>query len=451
MGSPYFVLMGKVRPAISIEREVEKKDLILSITAVIAICAILYGLLYTANKYYIPILQGEEIYTDYSVYYEAAQSFHNDPNGVYRNSAPHLKGGSFNYPPFSLILFYPLSYLSFPLSYTLFSIVNTLCCAAVGWFTLKIMKEHTAFRVGFWYEVFFLFLCMGLTPVVQNAKHAQINGIIALISISAIYLALRKSYVTAMVLVSIGFGLKLYPILLSVPIISLILFDKESHNKMLIIMYSMLGFFAVQVLSLVIIPLSLYEYYFTEYITLLSNYTCLSGFNQSFSGIVMRFLTPDFNAGSWKIVEIAPIVKVTTVLIQLTGIVYVFFAIKKKTDKLQLFSLCSLIMVSMPLFSPLGWEYVYVMCLPLLGSAFMIGFSDTKRNTIIMSLTNICIVAFCIPKIGDDALVRLQTKLPDFIFHLYYSRWFLLMILLSVVVYRFIITNTKGRQSVRES
>ncbi len=428
-----------------------KSKILYSITVIIASCAILYGLSYTANKYYIPVLKGEEIYTDYSVYYEAAQNFGQEANSTYRSSAPHEKGGSFNYPPFSLVLFYPLSFLSFPVSYTLFSIVNTLCCVAVGWLTLKIMKEYSTYRIGFRKEMFFLFLCMGLAPVVQNAKHAQINGIIALISIGAIYLALRKNYVIAMVLVSIGFGLKLYPILLAIPIATLIPFEKEEKNKFKIIMFSLLGFLGVQVLSLLMIPLSLYEYYFTEYIALLSNYTCLSGFNQSFSGIMMRLLTPDFNAGTWQIVEIMPILKIITILMQLIGIGYIIYSIKKKDNLLYTFCLSTLIMVSMPLFSPLGWEYVYVLCLPFLGIAYVLGYADTKSRNPITLLTSITLIAFCIPKLGDDTLVRLQTKYPDFLFHIYYSRWFFLIIVLSIIVYRVIVADIKQKQFLPKS
>lgn len=446
MSSPYFVLMGKLRPAFTVKNQIERKDVLQVITVVIACTAIMYGILYTANKYFIPIWKGEKIYTDYSVYYEAAQSFRNEANSTYRSSAPHQKGGSFNYPPFSLVLFYPLSFLAFPLSYTLFSVINTLCCVGVGWLTLKIMKEYSTYRIGFRKELFFLFLCVGLAPIVQNAKHAQINGIIALVSIAALYLALRKSYVTAMVLLSIGFGLKLYPILLAIPITALILFDKEEQNRFKITMYSILGFLGVQVLSLLMIPLSLYEYYFTEYIALLSNYTCLSGFNQSFSGIMMRLLTPDFNAGTWQIVEILPLFRTITLLLQICGISWVVFMIKRKNDLFFTFCLCALIMVSMPLLSPLGWEYVYVLCLPLLGVAYVLGNSEINRVPTITLFSSIAIVTFCVPKIGYDTLIDLQAKYPDFLFHIYYSRWFFMMIVLSIVVYRAIVADIKQKQ-----
>ncbi|MFN9338305.1 MAG: hypothetical protein ACK6BZ_02315, partial [Candidatus Kapaibacterium sp.] len=96
-----------------------KNNVILFATIVITFFSIVYGFFYTAQKYYIPILSGQELYTDYSVYYQAAQHFSIDKNSVYALSAPDAKGGSFNYPPFSMLLFYPLSLLPFSVSYIL--------------------------------------------------------------------------------------------------------------------------------------------------------------------------------------------------------------------------------------------------------------------------------------------------------------------------------------------
>lgn len=229
MSSQHIVLTGSVLPKILLKIINEREKLLLLATVIVAISAIVYGNLYVANKYYIPIINGSSIYTDYSVYYDAALRFKSDPLTLYSTSAPHEKGGSFNYPPFSLVLFYPLSYLSFPISYMFFSVLNTFCCGATGWLALKVLNRYTARNLESWEKMFFLFLSVGIAPVVQNAKHAQINGVVVLLSLSAVYLFLNKRYIFSSILISIGFGFKLYPVLLLVPLGVSIFLDKDAN------------------------------------------------------------------------------------------------------------------------------------------------------------------------------------------------------------------------------
>ncbi|HRE56858.1 MAG TPA: glycosyltransferase family 87 protein [Candidatus Kapabacteria bacterium] len=413
-----------------------KNNVILFATIVITFFSIVYGFFYTAQKYYIPILSGQELYTDYSVYYQAAQHFSIDKNSVYALSAPDAKGGSFNYPPFSMLLFYPLSLLPFSVSYILFSLLNTSCCVAVGYITLILVRTYSQFHISRPRALWFLFLCAGLAPVTQNAKHAQINGIIALLCMLSVFFMLRKRYNLSALCISLGFGLKLYPVLLLAPLIATLCQNTISTQRTTQIISITAMFGGIQCVSLVLIPPSLYMFYFTEYMPLLSDYTCLSGFNQSFSGIVMRILTPEFNAGSWSIVQIEPIVKAIVLCTQVTGIMWTIRSLLKHNIPFHSFFLCSVIIAGMPLLSPLGWEYVYVLCLPLIGIAFSMSFSQNTNHKPIWYLTMITLLTLCIPKIGDDALLRLQTHFPDIIFHLYFSRWFLLVITLIVLLYK---------------
>lgn len=438
MSSPHIILTKSIFSKILLKYLNEKEKLLLLSTVILTICAIVYGNLYVANKYYIPIAYGSSIYTDYSVYYDAALRFKKDPLTLYSTSAPHEKGGSFNYPPFSLVLFYPLSYLPIPLSYMFFSTLNTLCCGAAGWLALKALRRYSNIYMESWKKMFFLFLCVGITPVVQNAKHAQINGIIVLLSISAVYLLLQKKYIFSSILISIGFGFKLYPVLLLVPLGVSIFLDKDVNFRLRNYIFASTAFIAVQVLTLSLIPFSLYTFYFLEYVPLLSGHTCLSGFNQSLSGIILRLTTPSFSAGSWEIVEIPFAIKVLTLLFQLTGAISVAFIMVKERNNLYTFFLCSLIMVSMPIFSPLGWEYVYVMCIPLIAIAYFFGYVKENKNMWLMALVNLVILILCIPKLGDDVLVRLQNVVPDFVFHVYFLRWFVLMILLAYILNKYL-------------
>ncbi len=407
----------------------------------------MYGFFYTAQKYYIPILSGQEIYTDYSVYYQAAQDFSTDKNSVYEMSAPDAKGGSFNYPPFSLLLFYPLSLLPFSASYILFSLLNTACCVAVGYITLMLVQVYSQFHLSRLYKLWFLLLCAGLAPVTQNAKHAQINGIIALLCILSVLFMLRKQYTLSAVCISFGFGFKLYPVLLFAPLIALMFQNTMFPQRTKQILSIMAAFLGIQLLSLAFIPLSLYMFYFSEYMPLLSDYTCLSGFNQSFSGIIMRILTPEFNAGSWTIVRIAPMVKVIVLFTQISATIWAVRTLLQHNNSFYSFFVCSVIIASMPLLSPLGWEYVYVLCLPILGIIFSIGLSHHNKRALFFYLTVLMLIALCIPKIGDEALLRLQSQFPDIFFHLYFLRWFVLFLCAIVLMRTYFtqnIINEKG-------
>lgn len=167
---------------------------------------------------------------------------------------------------------------------------------------------------------------------------------------------------------------------------------------------------------------------------LLSGHTCLSGFNQSLSGIILRLVTPNFNAGSWQIVAIPFPLKMLTLLLQLTGAISVVYMMVKKRSNLYTFFLCTLIMACMPMLSPLGWEYVFVMCIPLITTVYFFGYVKENKNMWLMSLVNLVILLLCIPKLGDDVLVRLQNVVPNFVFHVYFLRWFVLMILLAYIL-----------------
>lgn len=436
-------------------RKSKIEHIILLITIVITFFSIVYGFFYTAQKYYIPILSGQELYTDYSVYYQAAQHFSTDKNSVYALSAPDTKGGSFNYPPFSLVLFYPLSLLPFSVSYILFSLLNTACCVAVGYITLILVRAYSQFHLSRLQKLWFLLLCAGLVPVTQNAKHAQINGIIVLLCVLSVLFMLRKSYTLSAVCISLGFGLKLYPVLLFAPLIAILYQNTIPAQRTRQILSIMAVFGGIQCLSLALIPPSLYIFYFVKYMPLLSDYTCLSGFNQSFSGIVMRILTPEFNAGSWAIVRIVPMVKVMILFTQITGIIWAIRSLLKYNNTFYRFFVCSVIIASMPLLSPLGWEYVYVLCLPILGILFSIGLSQHNKRSLLLYLTMIILIALCIPKIGDEALLRLQSHFPDIFLHLYFSRWFVLFLfampLMHTYFSRNIINEKKSKDFVVSS
>ncbi len=122
------------------------------------------------------------------------------------------------YPPPSLILFYPLSLMSFPVAKAFALAGNHLCAIALFIFSLRILRAR--FGIDSLYDklIFTVFFFM-FGPLIETISHGQVNLVITLCLYGVWWLASKpdptgKDNFWIGGLLTIAFLLKLYPALL---------------------------------------------------------------------------------------------------------------------------------------------------------------------------------------------------------------------------------------------
>lgn len=186
--------------------------------------------------------------------------------------------------------------------------------------------------------------------------------------------------------------------------------------------------------SLMILPFGLYTTYFGDFLPRLSGITCLSGLNQSLPGIIGRLMSEEGTFTSWSFVPITIWVRLLTTAIAIAAMswaVYRAYRCRRNTSGFVSQTGAILLAVT-PLISPLGWEYSFVLIMPLIVWLLMSS-GQLSKFKILPWLFLIAIILLSIPKPNDSMVSRMEALLPGFIMHAFFARWTLGTILLIVI------------------
>jgi hypothetical protein len=321
------------------------------------------------------------------------------------------------YPPPAALLFRLFSLIPFQYSYAIwsFSIYGLIVCACLL-FTRCLKKELRVVRVGEWFPYI---LCISAAPSFLDSSFGNVNSLVLLLCVVFVYFFSHRKLILAGIVLSVAFWLKLYPALL---LLALIKTDKKA---------SLIGGFSagvavIFVISLFFVPFSVFKEFFLEIIPAYSGQTITHIFNQSLIPAILRIIGT-YNFFSYDYILIPVVIRMVTSILILSALtVYFYFNWRYKiSSTLFIAGLCNFI----PLITTIGWGYTFVMLYPTLIYLYYLGIMKTKVQSFLYLLCWCGLAIPCYHRIE-------QYNVPHLIKLIYYSRYTITAILISILLFK---------------
>ena len=279
---------------------------------------------------------------DFDVYYRAGARFV-AAQMLYAGSDGHYQ---FKYPPMAAALFAPLSRLPFAVAKATWFAISVVALAVSLWICATCLARPSRSRLWL----------VGLTLLVEakffghELTLGQVNAVLLLIFMLTIYAVLGGRPIAAGILLALAISIKPYA-LLFLPFLVL-------RKRMAAVASASL---ALSILAL--LPIWRYGWdgnaaLYRRWLDTLSQSTpdqLLSHDNISLFGFFAKWLGPAQTSGTNLAVGLAIVLLVAAVS----------WCFTRRTDKKEAIALeASVVLILMPLFSPLGWDYVFLWSTP---------------------------------------------------------------------------------------
>lgn len=319
-----------------------------------------------ARDYIAPALRGERSFiADFQFFYEGAQRFLTDPLLLYRvNTRDGFlliewnRRVDYGYPPPAVLLFVPFALVSLPLSYAVFTLGNILLVPVCVWLMVLLREWERPREMappGFgWLSLAFAW-ASGMTYV--TLAFGQVNVWVLLICLLYMACVMDGRYVSAGVLVGLGFWLKFYPIFL----LALAPFEKRPFR---LLAAGALGVLLVPAALQAVLPLELYAEYFRDIYPGLAGQTSPHIYNQSVVAWLTRFLLPGPMILDWGPVVVEPGIRILSGILMVLGVGGVA-ASYRKCRQAVFFHYAAMLAV-VPMVVTYGWGGTYLLALPLI-------------------------------------------------------------------------------------
>lgn len=331
------------------------------------------------------------------------------------------------YPPPAALAFRLFSLLPFEYAYTIWSLgIFGLIIGSLLIFAKILKEESQNVKSNVWFP---LILCMSAAPSFLDSSFGNVNSLVLLLCVVYVWFFSRQKIVLAGIILSIAFWLKLYPALL---LLSLI---KTNRKASLIGGFSS-GVAVIFVTSLFFVPLQVFKEFFIEIVPAYSGQTITHVFNQSLLPAILRIFSSTKTFFSYDYILIpAPIRIVTSTLIILLLSVYCFLNWKcRSSSAVFIAGLCNFI----PLITPIGWGYTFVMLYPSFIILYYQGMLQTRFQSFLYLL---CWCGLVTPSYHRIE----QYNIPDVIKLIYYSRYTIVAIFIIILLLKAVyLKNSKG-------
>jgi hypothetical protein len=360
---------------------------------------------------------------DFHFYWEAVQRFRADPHTLYvPGMQMDLRG--FLYPPPAIGLFLPLASLSHGVAGVVFRIAGLLAMVGSVWilsdlFRLNGLNVRTRDRLCF------LVVALAFGATFTNVWYGQVNTFVLLDCLAFRWLLDRNKPAAAGAVLAAGVWLKIYPIFCLLLVVWE--FKRPGYRASL---PRLLGGFAasfvgIAVILLPLVPLSLYGVYLTDTLPAISGRTFQNILNQSLQGAAARTLGPAANFYDWDKCGFSVVpqtwARILNGAVAVTaGVLLVRVAQTASHMKRLVGFFC--LLAAIPVLSPLGWSYVYVLATP----ALLLAVLSTPRTVVGLLVLLAFAGAFFIP--ATHELPHVLTRLPDVFQHMIYDRYMLLTV-----------------------
>jgi hypothetical protein len=374
---------------------------------------------------------------DFEYFYGMGKQLTKSPRQLYsdpgNNGTPVLllhKNVFHPYPPPAALLFRLFSFLPFAYSYALWSFSVYVLIICSFFLLLKCLNtEPKNGASGMWFP---LILCISAAPSFLDSSFGNVNSLLLLLCIVYGWSFNNKKYVSAGVTLSVAFWLKLYPALLLIMLF-------RTNEKWKLAGSFIIGATFILVISLFFIPLEVFKEFFSDIAPAYSKQTTTHIFNQSLAPALIRIVSPIDSAFNYNYILIPQGIRIAVYVIILSAIVlFCLLAWKYKTsDIYTIAGLCNFI----PLITPIGWGYTFVMLYP---SMILLYYKNISKKKISFVLYLLCWFALATPSYHRIE----QFHVPDILKLVYYSRYTIAAIVLCFLLFQQMIISRSKELSV---
>jgi hypothetical protein len=331
------------------------------------------------------------------------------------------------YPPPAALFFRLFSLIPFKYSYALWSI----CIYGLVLLSLMIFTNclKTEFHIGKKTMGFPFILCLSAAPSFLDASFGNVNSVVLLLCVVFVWLFNRQRLFSAGIVLSFAFWMKLYPALLMLSLI-------KTNKKTSLIYGFSIGAAVIPAISLFFLPVQVFKEFFLEIVPAYSGQTITHIFNQSLIPALLRIIGTDSRL-SYDYILIPAVIRIISSSILLLFLsLFCYFNWKyKASSTVFIAGLCSFI----PLVTPIGWGYTFVLLYPSFVYLYYRGIMKTKVQWLLYLL---CWFGLAIPSYHRIE----QYNIPETIKMFYYSRYTIAAILITILLMQ----RTQDVQEKRE-
>ncbi len=291
---------------------------------------------------------------DFPVYHDAARRLLDEPSTLYDIGGARGLGG-YTYPPLSILLFLPFAPLRQPPAIVLFDLVSVAALLLSCLLVLRARLEPGA-RESRAQAACFTLLVVTSGPSFCTIVLGQVNMLVVLLCVGAVYLSQRHRPVPAGIALAFACWIKIYPALLVVAMLG-----SRTHRRS----GAMATAFGLLLPAcfLWLVPFRLYAQYFLEVLPALSGSVHVNVYNQSIVATLLRSSIPFDQWMTWTPLKAALWIRIVNALV-LLGAMALFFA--GRVRRSQDFLLVSLLALSLaPLVGPLSWGHSFLFAMLL--------------------------------------------------------------------------------------
>lgn len=364
---------------------------------------------------------------DFHFYWEAGRRFLADPMSLYLNPRQSdLRG--FLYPPPSIVLFLPFAVLPQMVAGAIFRGIS-LVAVVMSVDLLARLFESSGLVVRPGDRGMFVVIALALGPTFINMLYGQVNTLILLDCLAFRWLLDRRRPLLAGALLALGVWLKLYPALCLVWVLA---WERQRHDWRRMLLGFGSAFVAVPLLCLPFVPPSLYRVYVSGTLPMTMGRTFQHILDQSLLAAAARTAGPVATYADWSNCDysVSPpawgrVVNGCVAVASFVG----FGLWSRSPEPRRRLAAFFCILAVIPIVSPLGWSYVYVMALPALFWALLRPPPGLLPRTALFAAC----AALLVPATRE---LRALRHLPELLGHLFYDRYlFATIVVLGLVVY----------------
>ena len=366
-----------------------------------------------------------------SVAFSTPQALYDDPgnNGtillILNRSVFHP------YPPpasifFRLFSFFPFAWAYLGWSLTIYLIIAISCLLFVKCIGNQISCSRDM--------RFPLVLTLCAAPTFIDSSFGNVNSVMLLLCVLYTLSFIKKNYLIAGVVLSIAFWLKLYPVLL---LLTVLFADK----KLRLLAGFSSGVIFIFLITLFILPISTFSDFFLTITPAYAQQTLTHAFNQSLSATALRLISGPDTYFAYNPVLTPVSIRALTFLLLASSIICVLI-IRIHAFSAPLVATSAFICAIIPLITPIGWGYTFVLTYPALLVLYAMGAADSRISGIIYIL---CWFSLAIPSYHNIE----KSGFPTLIRALYYSRYTLSTMVIAAWLLIKMFTMKKSLKSVQ--
>ena len=349
---------------------------------------------------------------DFHFYWQAGQRFFADHGTIYEG-AHDLRG--FLYPPPSIVLFVPFALLPQAAGAWTFRAIG-IVAALLSVELLARIFETNGLRVSPRDQVLLGIVAIAMGPTYTNMVYGQVNTLVLLDCLAFRWLLDRRRPALAGAVLALGVWLKIYPILC---LLWVVLWERRYDVRRALVGCAV-ALAVIPILCLPVVPWGLYRTYLADILPAASGRTFQNVLDQSLVAAASRTAGPIADYVGWEKCDFSVVppvwARVANTCVSLAGVVGLGLWVRTKpvrTKTVGFFVLLSVI----PIVSPLGWAYVYVLAMP----ALLFAMTSVRGLVARAAVLGACAAYFVPATHGWKAIARL----PQVLGHLVYDRYLL--------------------------